>query len=183
MAARSPNRTRATGGRKAPASRRAPAPRGASPRATNARSKAAAGTRKKTARPRGWTPPGNALAWSVCVGVVLAAWWLYPVVRMHYVEQRQLASLTAEYQAVKSRNAVLRNQVKKLQTPQGIEAAARETLGLVRKGENAYVVMQPGQVKAKPTSDEAPAPVRSVVATDPITQLLDVVFGIGRLGR
>jgi hypothetical protein len=114
---------------------------------------------------------------------VLAAWWLYPVMRMHYVEQRQLASLTAEYQAVKSRNAVLRTQVKRLQTPQGIEAAARETLGLVRRGENAYVVMQPGQGKPKPKTEEAPAPVRSVVATDPLTVLLDAVFGVGRLGR
>jgi cell division protein FtsB len=181
MAARSPNRTRVTGGRSASASRRAPASRAAPSRARGT-SKAPA-TRKKAVRPRGWTPPGNTLAWCVCVGVVLAAWWLYPVVRMHYVEQRQLASLTAEYRAVKSRNAVLRNQVKRLQTPQGIEAAARETLGLVRKGENAYVVMQPGLPKGKAGADEAPAPVRSVVATDPLTQLLDVLFGVGRLGR
>ncbi len=126
--------------------------------------------------------PGNALVWTVCAGVVLAAWWVYPVLKMHYVEQRQLASLTAEYTAVKTRNVTLRKEVKSLQTPQGIEAAARETLGLVHQGENAYVVLQSGPRKPAATNDLAPA-VASTVTSDPVTTLLDAVFGVGRSGR
>jgi hypothetical protein len=119
----------------------------------------------------------NPLFWGAIVGAFLIVGWLYPMVKLHYREQRQLSSIKAEYQAVKSRNATLRKQIQRLKTPQGVEQAARESLGLVNKGENAYVVMEPGAKKPSATTSVTAAPTRASAATDPVTLLLDAVFG------
>ena len=113
--------------------------------------------------------------WVVCGALALAAWWIYPVMRMHYIEQRNLQSLVRQYTEVQARNHALREQVRKLKTPAGIEQAARESLGLVRQGESAYVVID-GAKTATPTSSAAS--VAGSAAEDPITVLLDGVFGV-----
>ncbi len=183
MAARSRNRTSATGGTKTSGQRRSAAvgSRAPQPRRSSAKSKSAAPRAKKAAA--GWRLPGNALVWTVCLGVVLAAWWVYPVLKMHYTEQRQLASLTAQYKAVTSRNATLRKEVEQLKTPQGIESAARETLGLVHQGENAYVVMQQGAKKKSAPSAASLASVAPTAPSDPLTALFDALFGVRAGGR
>jgi hypothetical protein len=109
--------------------------------------------------------------------VFLIGAWLYPMVKLHYREQRQLSSIQAEYQAVKTRNATLRKQIQRLKTPQGIEQAARDSLGLVNKGENAYIVMEPGAKKPTDATPVTAPPLKASVATDPVTMLLDAVFG------
>ena len=122
---------------------------------------------------------GNLLVWVVCGVLVLAAWWIYPVMRMHYLEQRNLSSLQAEYASVQARNQALREQVKKLKTPAGIEQAARESLGLVRQGESAYVVIDDGSKSptAATSASMALPPATTQAASDPITVLLDGIFG------
>jgi hypothetical protein len=105
---------------------------------------------------------------------------MYPVMRMHYVEQRNLSSLKAEYASVRSRNDALRKQVQRLKTPAGIEEVARESLGLVRQGESAYVVIEEGTrppaTSTASTSLTLPA-LGAHVQSDPLTVLLDGVFG------
>jgi len=101
--------------------------------------------------------------------------------RTHYLEQRNLASLQAEYASVRSRNDALRKQVERLKTPAGIEEAARESLGLVLKGESAYVVIDPGAGKPGTSTTSAslalPASV-TPTSSDPLTTLLDGIFGL-----
>jgi len=72
--------------------------------------------------------------------VVLAAWTVYPVLRLQYEHQRELESLETELDGLKTRNDDLRQQVDELKTPEGVEELARESLGLVKPGEQAYVV-------------------------------------------
>jgi hypothetical protein len=117
--------------------------------------------------------------WVVCGLIVLAAWWMYPVMRMHYVEQRNLDSLTAEYASIRAKNAALAGQVQRLKTRAGIEEAARESLGLVAKGESAYVVIDEGKggKPATTTASGASSTRGAPTAADPVTTLLDAVFG------
>ncbi len=72
--------------------------------------------------------------------LVLAGWTIYPVLRLQYQHEREVQTLQAELTGLKTRNAGLRQQVEELKTPEGVEAIARETLGLVKPGEQAYVV-------------------------------------------
>lgn len=81
--------------------------------------------------------------------LVLAAWTIYPVLRLQYQQQREVQTLQSELTGLKARNSELRTQVSELKTPQGVEKMARENLGLVKPGEKAYVVTGPG---SEPTS-------------------------------
>ena len=181
MAARSPNRATKTAGTRASASRRTSARGSSAGRSTAAparsRPKARTAGSASKSKPR---IPGNILLWSVCGALVLAAWWIYPVMRMHYIEQRNLTNLKAQYASVKNRNEALRKQVQRLKTPAGIEEAARESLGLVRQGESAYVVI-PEHGRKPPTSTAAASltalPDEAQAPSDPVTILLDGVFG------
>ncbi|MHB1135391.1 MAG: FtsB family cell division protein [Coriobacteriia bacterium] len=74
------------------------------------------------------------------VSIVLAAWMIYPVLRIQYQHERELQTLQGELDGLKSRNEELREQVDGLKTPEGVERIARESLGLVKPGEQAYVV-------------------------------------------
>jgi cell division protein FtsB len=119
-------------------------------------------------------PGGTArLLWFGLAGLVLLAAWMYPVVRMHYQESRKLASLKAEYQSVATRNKTLKAEVEGLKTPAGIERAARESLGLVHQGENAYVVMEPKKATTRT------AETRRAASDDGgLGKLLDYLFGV-----
>lgn len=108
----------------------------------------------------------------VLVTVVLAAWSVYPVLRLQYQHERERQSLAAELENLKVRNEELRAQVDVLQTPEGIEEIARESLGLVKPGEQAYVVTGGtiGETTATAGSDES--------GKKPLWQrVLDSVFG------
>ena len=111
--------------------------------------------------------------------MILAAWWVYPVMRMHYQEQQNLATLQAEFASVKSHNDKLRKDVKRLNTPAGIEQIARETLGLVGKDESAYVVLQPKKNAAASSPPTAKAK-DATTSSDPLRGLLDALFGSGK---
>ncbi|HET6498970.1 MAG TPA: septum formation initiator family protein [Coriobacteriia bacterium] len=70
-----------------------------------------------------------------------AAWGFYAPVKIHYQEAREQARARAELEALRERNAHLDSQIERLQTPEGVEEVARETLGMVKEGENAFVVV------------------------------------------
>jgi hypothetical protein len=73
--------------------------------------------------------------------LVVAAWSYYPVARLQYQEQRERSRLEVELEGLRERNGLLREQVDRLKTPEGVEEIARESLGLVMEGENLYVVL------------------------------------------
>ncbi|MDI6712614.1 MAG: septum formation initiator family protein [Anaerosomatales bacterium] len=110
----------------------------------------------------------------------LATWVLYPVMRIEYQQQRHKQTLEERLEALKERNEALRKQAQRLQTPEGVEEVARESLGLTRPGEQVYIVTD-----EEPTA--APAPdvseqTRSVQVEEasPVTAILDLVFGVKR---
>ena len=114
----------------------------------------------------------------VIVGVIaFSIWSFYPVARVQYREARQKAKLEAEYQALKERNVRLAKEVARLRTPEGVEDAARENLGLVKEGEHAVVVVDPTR---ETTSSSAPAidsEPKVSAPRGPWTAALDAFFG------
>lgn len=171
----------ATAGARRTSSSTRKAPAGASGRASSP-------SKKRTAAPRRASAPARkpvrqrrdhrALTVILIVTIVLAAWTLYPVLRLQYQQQRQKASLEQELAGLKERNEGLRAQVDRLKTPEGIEEAARQNLGLVKKGERVVVVTD-GETTRAP-APEVGAQTRSVTASEPSVwlEVLDVVFGV-----
>lgn len=146
------------------------APRGVSTsrpkRTTPSRSRAAS-----RAPRRGWAVPLLVVA-----AVVLLGWTFYTPLKLQYQESREQARLQAELDSLKQRNENLSAQVERLKTPEGVEEVARESLGMVKEGENAYVVIDPAEEASAAalarTGDEAPVP--DSVWDD----VLDLVFGV-----
>lgn len=134
------------------------------------RSKSPARPSRQTGRSSWFVP----LALSALV--VFAAWSFYPVARVQYGEQRQKARLEAELESLKERNSTLRAEVDRLKTPEGVEEVARESLGLVKQGENVYVVLDGDETEATPTlaPDSASAALPGESAW---LKVLDAVFG------
>lgn len=109
--------------------------------------------------------------------VVLLGWFLYPAAALRYQEQRKLGKLEQQLASVRQRNSQLKQDVKRLQTPEGIEAAARE-LGLAKKGEQVWVAVPTGK---KVVATQAASPVRAAEETpDQVTRVLDFLFGVGK---
>ena len=106
-------------------------------------------------------------------------WYLYPLLRMHYAETSEVARLEKELDDLQDRNEQLRHDVERLQTPQGVEEAARESLGYVKPGENAYVVLAPDRSLLE-TADVVPdAEAYRESGSPPLwRRVLDFVFGV-----
>ncbi len=155
------------------------------PRASASRSPARS---KKATRPASPRAPRNArnaprMAWvvpvSIAVIVIIAAWSFYPVARMQYREERAKQRLEAELTSLKTRNAKLRAEVDRLKTPEGVEEAARENLGLVKQGENLYVVLDEEQTESTNTAAPDTAPTTASIEGEGSgwQRALDMVFG------
>lgn len=105
---------------------------------------------------------------------------IYPEAQDYYLKVRQADQAQAEYQAVLQRNQQLENHVAALQTDEGMEELAHESLGWVREGENSVSVI--GDGSSDPTTD-AEGRSGAVVAGSipaPVTwysPVLDAVFG------
>ncbi|MGB4594238.1 MAG: septum formation initiator family protein [Coriobacteriia bacterium] len=110
--------------------------------------------------------------------VMFAAWALYPVIRLQYQQQREKATLEQELASLQARNATLRSQVDRLKTPEGVEEVARESLGLVKEGEQMYVVTD-GEPTRAPAPDVS-AETRSITTSEATvwTEVLDILFGV-----
>ncbi len=99
---------------------------------------------------------------------------------MQYHEEREKQRLEQELSSLKERNSKLRAEVDRLKTPEGVEEVARESLGLVKEGENLYVVLEDGQTEPTTTIDVDTAPnSASVGAGDDggWQRVLDMLFG------
>lgn len=71
-----------------------------------------------------------------------------------YALNREAARLQGVRRSLQQQNAILREEMKLLQTPAYIERLAREQLGLVRPGEVAILILRP------PAPAPAPPPGR-----------------------
>jgi len=104
--------------------------------------------------------------------ILIAAWTIYPVLRLQYQQERERQTVAAELAGLKDRNQELRAQVEELKTPEGVEQVARESLGLVKPGEQAYVVT--GSTLGE---DTATVDVDDEDGTPLWQSALDVLFG------
>lgn len=141
------------------------------------RSSAPARTPARTRAARGRGVPHWVTPVAIAALIIVAAWSFYPVARVQYQEQRDKAKLEAELSALKDRNSKLRADVERLKTPEGVEEAARESLGYVKQGEDLYVVLDGTEKEATPTTQPDTAPVSQDVSTG-WGRLLDMVFGV-----
>lgn len=114
-------------------------------------------------------------------GLAFTVWSFYPVARVHYVEEREHARLHAELTSLEQRNARLSKEVARLKTPEGVEDEARETLGLVKQGEQPVVVLDSSADKNASTASKVPTvDVEEPVSAPkgPWTPVLDLIFGV-----
>lgn len=153
---------------RAPQSRTRTATR-AAPRAT------ARASKSRTPRPS--RKHARAL-WAAPLLVVLAlsvlGWVFYTPMKIQYQESREQQRLQAELDSLKERNEALSAQVDRLRTPEGVEEVARQTLGMVKQGEHAYVVLDPAsEESASPPPTDEPAD-----DTGLWDDALDLIFGV-----
>jgi cell division protein FtsL len=112
----------------------------------------------------------------VALGLVaVLGWALYSPLKIQYQETREQARLEAELASLQERNEGLSAQVERLKTPEGVEEVARESLGMVKPGENLYVVIDPAE---EATTAVAGVPEEATVQDSLWNDLLDLVFGV-----
>ncbi len=150
-------------------------------RSSGASSRRTSANTRKTSAKRGTPRRRNrsTLAFLIVLGVFLAAvWTLYPVLRLQYQQQRQVASLEAELEGLKDRNSQLAEQIDRLKTPEGVEEAARQNLGLVKDGEQAYVVTGKEDPDRDPDAVDAKTRSAQDESASLWTRVLDALFGV-----
>jgi cell division protein FtsB len=109
------------------------------------------------------------------------AWTYYPVARVQYREMRQEAELESELAQLQVRNARLQREVDRLKTPEGIEDTARTSLGLIKKGEHAVVVVQDSsEATLQAPPEVGDTDVAAGGAAGPWTAFLDTFFRVGQ---
>ena len=115
----------------------------------------------------------------VVLGIIVAA--LYPVARVQYRETKERARLQAELGAILARNERLRTEVTRLKTPEGVEDYARVQLGMAKKNEHVYVVVDGTEATKSVAATGAPViDSQEVVvpAAGPWTAFFDAIFGV-----
>jgi len=89
-------------------------------------------------------PVPRAVLVGAAVAVAVAAVYLFGVNALHgYRLSREAARLAALKRSLLEQNAVLREEIRLLQTPGYVEKIAREQLGLLRPGEIAILIVPP----------------------------------------
>jgi len=146
----------------------------AAKRGSKAGPRKAAPARRADLRPAGpWVPI------AIVALVVVMGWSLYPALKLEYQASRRAATKEQQYQALRARQATLTAEVAALQTPEGVEKAAREKLGFTKKGEHVYVVVPEGSAAA---SGSTTASMAGAAATSIVQDVLDLVFGVSPPG-
>jgi cell division protein FtsL len=136
---------------------------------------AASGARRKTPRSAPRLGLSRMTPVLVIASVFLLAWTIYPAAKLQYQTGRRVAGLQAQYDSLKKKNQTLKAEVAELKQPEGVEKAARETLGLTRPGENVYVVMPADEASGQSPIARGDT---SSDSRDVVTALLDAVFGV-----
>ena len=82
--------------------------------------------------------PLKVILYAAFIGLLLAS-YVSPL--QDIVENRsRIASLQADIEEVERENAAKERAVEELQTPEGVERAARERYGMIQPGEKVYMV-------------------------------------------
>ena len=105
---------------------------------------------------------------------------VFPAAQDYYLQSRANDQLAAEYQAVLDRNAELEQHVAALQTDEGMEELAHESLGWVKDGEHSVSILTEGSADpGSGTLSETGAIIEGSVPTPETwySPVLDVVFG------
>jgi cell division protein FtsB len=86
----------------------------------------------------GISRPLKVILYAAFIGLLLAS-YVSPL--QDIVENRsRIASLQADIEEVERENAAKERAVEELQTPEGVERAARERYGMIKPGEKVYMV-------------------------------------------
>ena len=86
----------------------------------------------------GISRPLKEILYAAFIGLLLAS-YVSPL--QDIVENRsRIASLRADIEEVERENAAKERAVEELQTPEGVERAARERYGMIKPGEKVYMV-------------------------------------------
>lgn len=151
-------------------------------RASGARSSASrpSSSRRTPARtaPRQRGRTGLKLAGLLVGAALLLGWAFYSPLKIHYQESREQARLEAELESLKERNEALNAQVERLRTPEGVEEVARESLGMVKPGENLYLLVEPDESGEEPAASPAPMSAEEAASRPVWTVVLDFLFGV-----
>jgi cell division protein FtsB len=93
----------------------------------------------------GISRPLKVILYAAFIGLLLAS-YVSPL--QDIVENRsRIASLRADIEEVERENAAKERAVEELQTPEGVERAARERYGMIKPGEKVYIVPEEGEVE------------------------------------
>ena len=105
---------------------------------------------------------------------------LYPTAQEYYLQTRANDQLAAEYQAVVDHNTELEQHVSALQTDEGMEQLAHESLGWVREGEHSVSIQigDSADLGSNKMGDTGAVTEGSVPTPETwYSPVLDVVFG------
>jgi cell division protein FtsB len=82
--------------------------------------------------------PLKVIVYAAFIGLLLAAYVspLQDIVENH----SRISTLRAEIEEMERENAAKERTVEDLQTPEGVERAARERYGMIKPGEKVYIV-------------------------------------------
>jgi cell division protein FtsB len=95
------------------------------------------------------TRPLKVILYAAFVGLLLAS-YISPLQQI--LENRSsISTLRAELDEVEKENVARERHVEELQTPEGVERAARERYGMIKPGEQVYIV--PGSSRQPPAAD------------------------------
>lgn len=82
--------------------------------------------------------PLKVILYAAFIGLLLAS-YLSPL--QEIVEGRSsVSTLRADFEEVQRENAARERVVEELETPEGVERAARERYGMIKAGEKVYIV-------------------------------------------
>jgi cell division protein DivIC len=100
-----------------------------------------------------WAGPLIVLGVVAVLGIVFgSAYW------DTYQLKREAAHLARERDDLRRQNALLREEIRLLNTPEYVERIAREQLGLVKPGEVAIILVAPTPAPAGPAVTAGPKP-------------------------
>ena len=112
---------------------------------------------------------------------VFASFWFYPAARIAYHQARNERVLGAKLKAVNAYNAQLEQEIKSLETTQGVAEYARKELNLVDKGDHVVIVTRDGKpIAPSEETSRFAALIESNAVKKPFgawTNFLDRIFG------
>ena len=84
--------------------------------------------------------PIKVVLYAAFIGLLLASY--FSPLQQISADQVRVQELNADLEALQQENVALERKVEELNTPEGIELVARERYGMVRPGEQVYIVRE-----------------------------------------